>query len=339
MGTQPGALALTLGGVILLAACSSAAGQANLSPSAAPSSPLAGCSLPYLKPVPGAAPYTGAFVSGTGGTWTADPSGQINQSGDLLVTAAKPTLTGSGFGSGDSGSYDAAVKRWLPVGRAHVRADGLAYAYAEPFKASASDALNTATRIHVVSLPEGADRVIYSGSPRTVLAYQPEGIYTAAVTYYSDRTPSDVERIDPSTGARSQMPNGVVFVVIDRGVEWTDGFRIMPTRLDRIEASTGTSQNWVETQGEGWIWFVGLDSNGHPLVDVSQGTTSDWKLFVYTAPQTRTAIADLKVHQLGISDSHGTWLAADDGIYLLGPDLKLVKVSDVTGGNVSGPCI
>src|SRR5258708_39332245 len=88
------------------------------------------CRLPYIKPASlgsGSAPFTGGFISGTQGLWTSDPAGQINQSGDLLVTGAKPTLTGSGFGSDDAVSYNAAIKRWLPVRGAQVRGDRLAY--------------------------------------------------------------------------------------------------------------------------------------------------------------------------------------------------------------------
>lgn len=287
----------------------------------------------------GGPPFTGGFVSGAQGGWTADPGGQVTQTGDSLITSAKPTLTGSAFSSSDAVSYDAVVKRWLPVAAAQVRPDGLAYAYAEPYKANPSDALKDATRIHVISLSDGTDRVIYSGPPREVLAYQPEGIYVAAVRYYSgDSSGSGMWRLDPTTGASTQLPNGVGFRLISSGTAWTDYWVIMPTHLDRINVSTGTVQRWVDTQGEGWIWFVGLDSSGNPLVDVSQETNSNWRLFVYTAPQTRTLIAGVSVHQIGIADSHGTWLAGDDGIYLLVPGPILEKVSSVSGGNVAGGC-
>jgi hypothetical protein len=287
----------------------------------------------------GSAPFAGGFVGGPQGLWTADPAGQVNQSGSLLVTSAKPTLTGSGQSSFDGVSYDAAVKRWVPVPYALVRGDGLAYTYAEPFKASSSDSLNNATRIHVVSLRDGTDRVIYSGSPRLVLAYEPEGIYIAAIAYYSGDSPaSGMWRLDPATGASTQLPNGVGFRQIRQGIAWTDYWVITPNRLVRIDVATGNSQTWVDTHGEGWIWFVGLDFNGNPLVDVSQGMNSNWRLFVYTAPDAGTLIAGVNVHQEGITDRYGTWLAGDDGIYLLKPGPKLEKVSNVTGGNVAGPC-
>lgn len=298
------------------------------------------CRLPYVKPASlgfGSAPFIGGFVSGAQGLWTADSAGQINQSGDLLVTSAKPTLTGSGSGSDDSSSYDRTINRWLPVRNDQVRADGLSYTYAEPFKVNPGDAQYTGTRIHVVSLPDGADRVIYSGSPRDPIAYQPEGIYVVVVPH-PDGPASEMWLMNPTSGTSTQLPNGVGFRLISHGIAWTDYWVIMPRGLARIDVSTGASQTWVDASGEGWIWFVGLDSNGNPLVDVSEGTNSNWRLFVYTAPQTRTLLGQVSITQIGTTDSHGTWLAGRDGIYLLESVPQLVKVSDVTGGNVAGAC-
>ena len=65
----------------------------------------------------------------------------------------------------------------------------------------------------------------------------------------------------------------------------------------------------------------------------------DNSLYIFTAPLKGTLIADVNVTYFGSTDSHGTWLAGEDGLYLLVPGPKLRKVSDVTGGNVAGPCI
>ncbi len=234
-------------------------------------------------------------------------------------------------------SYDAAIKRWLPVRSQQVRKDGLAYAYAEPFRADPSDASYTATRIHVVSLPDGADRVIESGPPREVLAYQAEGIYVTAPRFGSEGA-TGLWRLDPESGAATQLPNGTPFRTVDRGIAWTDHLTITPTRLDRIDVATGAAKNWVDTQSEGWIWFVGLDAGGHPLVNVVRNDDKSERLYVYTAPQTRTLLAQAGFHQPGTIDAHGTWLAGEDGVYLVTKGPKLEKVSNATGGNVAGPC-
>jgi hypothetical protein len=61
-------------------------------------------------------------------------------------------------------------------------------------------------------------------------------------------------------------------------------------------------------------------------------------LFVYTTLQLSVPIANVGFNHVGIADSHGTWAVGEDGIYLLDPNDKLTKVSDVTGGNVAGGC-
>ena len=254
--------------------------------------------------------------------------------------AVAPTLKGSAFSSWDVGSYDLALKRWLPVRRSQVRGDGLAYAYAEPYKANASDPLENSTRIHVVSPADGSDRVIYSGPPRVVVDYESDGIYVAAANYYhGEGYGVGLWRLDPGTGAATEIPSGVAFEVLDRGVGWTDNGTIMTHSLIRFDLSSGSQQQWGLDGDSGWAAFVGLDGKGYPLVDLHIFTTpTSATLFVYSAPQSRTAIASVAFESLGVTDRHGTWLAGADGIYLLDANDKLAKVSNETGGSVAGGC-
>jgi hypothetical protein len=280
-------------------------------------------------------------VQSSHGLWATDPKGGISKSGDFFITDSQPTLKGSAFSSDDTGAYDFALGSWLPVRGAQVRSDGLSYAYAEPFKAQASDSLNDATRVHVVSLADGSDRVIYSGAPRAVVAYESGGVYVTAVGYYSGEGGSGLWRLDEATGVSTQLPNvqkGWIEAV-DKGIAWTDGATIMPRTLTRLDLSSGSQQTWANVGEEGWIWFAGLDTQGSPLVNlIPIPATGPGVLFVYTTPTGRTPIASVGLHQVGVTDSHGTWLAGDDGIYLLDVNDKLTKVSDVTGGTVSGGC-
>jgi hypothetical protein len=342
-------VAVGLAGLVFLPACDGAPTNSSQTvastsrhPSPTATAPARGavaasfpsCTLPYVLGSLDSGSFAGGFVSGSRGQWTADPAGQVTKSGDLLITSAQPTLSGEGFSSWDSVSYDAAVKRWLPAAASHVRSDSFAYAYEEPYPTTPGT-LNDATRIHVVSLRDGTDRVIYSGLPRQILAYEPEGIYVTRPRYGSEGA-TDLWLLDATSGIAKRLPNGQPFVTIDHGTAWTDGLNIAPTTLDRIDVVTGGSQNWVNIDGEGIIWIVGLDSSGNPIVDIDQFDDS-W-LYVYTAPQTRTLLATVTVRRLVVTDSHGTWLAAEDGIYLLKPGQRLEKVSSVTGGTVAGAC-
>ena len=183
----------------------------------------------------------GGFVEGPQGVWTADPRGGISKSGNFYVTDVVPTLKGTAFSSWDVGSYDLALKRWLPVRRSQVRGDGLAYAYAEPYKANASDPLENSTRIHVVSPADGSDRVIYSGPPRSVVDYESDGIYVTAAHYYAGEGYGvGLWRLDPRTGAATEIPNGVAFEVLDHGIGWTDSGSIMTRSLIRFDLSSGS---------------------------------------------------------------------------------------------------
>jgi hypothetical protein len=280
-------------------------------------------------------------VQGNLGLWTGDSNGGISKSGDFFITDAQPTLKGSAFSGDDSGAYDHALRRWLPVKRAQVRSDGLAYAYAEPFKPRPSDSLNSITRIHVVSVVDGSDRVIYSGAPRVVVAYEADGIYITAVRYYSGEGGSGLWRLDQTTGASTEIPNvqkGWIEAV-DKGIAWTDGASTTPRALTRLDLSSGSQQTWANVGDEGWVELVGLDSHGNPLVELNRvPATTPGVLLVYTTPQSRVPIANVGFNHVGVTDSHGTWLAGEDGIYLLDPNDKLTKVSDVTGGNVAGGC-
>ena len=299
------------------------------------------CRLSYVKgQAGGAGNLVGGFLEGAQGIWTADPRGGITKSGNFYVTDLAPTLKGSAFSSWDVGSYDLVLKRWLPVRRSQVRPDGLTYAYAEPYKANASDPLENSTRVHVVSVADGSDRVIYSGPPRTVVDYESEGIYITAAHYYAgEGYGNGLWRLDPATGAATEIPNGIPFEVLDHGIGWTDSGAIMTKSLIRLDLASGSQQQWGVDGDSGWAAFVGLDGKGNPLVDLHIfAAPTSATLFVYTAPQSRRPIASVGFEELGVTDRRGTWLAGADGIYLLDANDNLVKLSDVTGGTLAGGC-
>jgi hypothetical protein len=175
-----------------------------------------------------------------------------------------------------------------------------------------------------------------------VIAFEPEGIYAAGRKYYSgDNSLNGLWRLDPISGASSEISNLQAgwIEVQDHGIAWTDGGGTLYHGLTRMDLSSGNQQSWEDLGESGWIWFPGLDSQGNPLVvQFLPGGTDVGGLFAYTAPGVNVLIARASFRQLSITDSHGTWLGGDDGIYLLDANDRLTKVSDVTGGTVAGAC-
>jgi hypothetical protein len=286
---------------------------------------------------------TGGFVSGSG-NWSADPNGGLSESNYVVTTDAAPKL--KGFSSPDQSvdSYSAAAKRWLPVGLNQVRSDGLAYAYGEPNPNAASPGDGY---VHIVSTIDGSDRRIDVGSPgpATLLAYQPEGVYFVLGPFF-DFAPKNLWLLDPSSGSARAVRSGVAFNVIHRGMAWSDGWTIMPTKLTRYDVTTGDSRTWVDLgpvgpDSPGWISFVALDADGNPIVDISRNPTPmSGTLYNFAQPDGPVALGAAPFVRLyaDATDNQGTWFTAANGIYLLQTNNVLVKVSNVTGGFVAGPC-
>ena len=94
----------------------------------------------------------------------ADPAGLItnNVSSSLLRTGQSPVLSGdSGLGTGLP-FYDAAERRWLPVGAGQVSPDGSHYAYVD----RSSSASSKLMQVHVVDVTRAVDRT-FSFAPPT----------------------------------------------------------------------------------------------------------------------------------------------------------------------------
>jgi hypothetical protein len=293
------------------------------------------CRLPYI-PSSVSSSVSGGWIEGTDGHFTADPAGGYSFTPEgTPSTIARPVLTGS-FAD-QRGSYDSAVKRWLPVSRDAVRGDGLAYAYAEAYKAKPSDALESLTRIHVVSLVDGSNRVIFAGGPYIVLAYEQDGIYISRVFYYAGEGDSGLWRLDPATGSAVQLFASAYFTHIENGIGWTLNAGIEPSVLARVDLKTGSTQTWADLGSTGGLFFIGLDGNGLPLVQESFGNTS--VLLHFASPMNGKSISNASFFAAAVTDIHGTWLGASDGIYLYNAG-ALEKVSSLGNwGYPAGACI
>ena len=231
------------------------------------------------------------------------------------------------------------MRRWLPVPSNLVRSDGLAYAYAEGYKANPKDQLESRTHIHVVSLPSGADRIIYSGGPYQVLAWEPEGLYLVAVHYYASQGSSGLWRLNPKTGAVVKLYDHVYFTAVGGGIGWALNTGLTPSTLSRVDLATGTTQEWVNTGGQGWINFMGTDKSGHPFVSIQATGGLPSQLMLYPAPHQARSLGSFSLgYTTSAMDAHGQWFGGQDGIYLYTDELGLKKVSNVGQGIAAGPC-
>lgn len=294
--------------------------------------PSLNCRLPY-------ATKTGnGFISFPSGVWTVDPSGATHKEGAYDVTDAALTLRGtSAFWSGTA-SFDSVVNRWLPVRREQVSPDGHAYSYLE----EADTSQGRFFHLHRVSLPDGIDRVIFSGATDAVLGWNSDGIILTTTPGEGLGHPLTV--VDPATGASRQLSGTRGFELLDGTVAWADDGYIMPSHIYREDLAAGTVETWLDFSSQGSLNLIGLDVSGHPIVTAEHWTgvpqaspLGPAQTYVLSAPTTALPVGVVPSGDIGLTDSHGTWLATPDGLYFLDDYDHLFKVSDL-GGNVAGSC-
>ena len=295
------------------------------------------CRLPY------ATNAGNGFITFPGGDWFVDPTGAMHQEkylGDLFfeVTDTSPTLRGTSvFWSGNS-AFDSVINRWLPVRREQVSPDGSAYAYVEEQDNSEGRFFH----LHYVTLPDGNDSVIFSGATDGILGWNSDGIILTTTPGEGLGNPLTV--VEPPAGRALQIPGTRGFELLVGTKAWTDDGYVMPSHIYREDLSTGTVETWLDFSSQGSLNFLGLDLSGHPIASVQKWTGSPQasplgpvSLQVFFTPSNSQVVGPGLRGDIGLNDSHGTWLGTTDGLYLLDPQDRLYKVSNLSG-NAAGPC-
>jgi hypothetical protein len=320
---------------LLIAGCSGGASSSpsppRTSPTASATPRLSASPAPVQVPtcrVPVASSATGAnqmagFISLPSGTFQTDAGARMlfDTGRSRVYTVQTPVLYG------DSGAtWDPAFRRWLPVAKAQVLSDGSAYVYTR-------EATPTPQRneIHLVTVATGADRVVYNQDAYDAFAYVPEGI---VLMFHLNGTDGahGLWLLDPGTGSLKAFPNGAQawWVVMGDGGAWSysvDGNRFGSSELARLDLASGTVATWfsvtstppVPLAGSRSVHVIGFDASLHPIVEVYVfgGTPEVW---LAPAPAHATRLSGLSLSdftpQLGERDSHGTWIAGADGLYL-----------------------
>ena len=334
--------------VFVLAACGGT--SANPTPAAAPTSSASAQGMPCRLAFTDFK-ATG-FIRYPNGTFTSDPSAAIQpdpSSYGFAYTVATPALRG--IAGNGSETFDLKFSRWLPVPFELVSPDSSEYMYSELIPNPATQGLGgpppLGTRVHVVDVATGKDKVVYQSTEvLSAASFRPEGIYLSQPSLVADSpVPFYLWLVDPATGSARKLLGGQTIgpgsSFLAAGTLWimvTDPNNPKGTpKLVRVNLSDGSQSTWFEPTS-GFAQLLGLDGLGRPVVSSFSGTNGDpGKTWVVTAANTMLPIADQGFTGQLVADDRGLWLTGN-GVFLYPPGRPLGKVSTIVGGWILGGC-
>jgi hypothetical protein len=296
------------------------------------------CRLPVLM-VPQEGNFQGAFITFPASTMAPDPAGLItnNVSSSLLRTGQSPVLSGdSGLGTGLP-FYDAAERRWLPVGAGQASPDGSHYAYVDRSSLASSKLM----QVHVVDVTRAVDRTFSFVPPTPGATWTQVADFDGAgvsLVYGNGQSYSDhgVWRLDATTG-RVASPAQVANVEsVQAGIAWVGlndphdpnppgGGQSFDT-LIAVNLATSMRTVWAYKPGS-IISLASVDASGHPTVtlldppDYVSGTTER-----LVAPGTADFVYTDLDHWSVQADGNRLWFGNDRGVYLYTPAAGMQKV-------------
>lgn len=322
---------------IILAGCGGSVSTAQPSPT--PNPGALNCRLPV------------ALTTASGGKDAAFiefPQGKLTMAGNPSFGATQ--LRGYG-----APAYDQPLTTWLPVPPAYVSPDGARYAYTD---ADWSAGIPTTTRVHVVDVSSGHDRVVLDTGAYEVVAFTATGVFLVHHLPQTDSSDS-LWLLNPDTGAlRNLTTAGTEWFTVGADAAWsgdlvpgdTTAGKIQADRLLRLDLRTGAVTPWFYRQGQ-QITVLGLDPQGRPLVEVGSETRTE--LWLITAANAATLINAgggwgtvdaVSPSWPVVVDSHGVWMNTSRGIALYRPGSRTVELvypsppGAASGTVISGAC-
>lgn len=290
-------------------------------------------------------PLQGGFLSFPSGKITQDPAGRMQwgtTDPNSVDTLAAPVLHGGELGPTQL-AYDRVSRRWLPSARELISPDGSAYAYSEPAKLPVGP--GTPTRIHVVTVATGADRVVYSGGTKDApIDFAGEGIYMVGARW--EASPVGLRLLDPQSGTVRVIATAGDWTVIAAGAAWGINAELVglgsnPDRIDRLDLTSGAVTTWYEAPADRWVMPIGQDFDGSPLIGVFTASTvagpqveDVYRLegpaqvrYLFTGAATTQFITPGNF----TTDSHGLWFATLNGLMLYNDRVGLRLVAEDRG--------
>ena len=280
---------------------------------------------------------TGGFIQFPSGTVTPDPA-----AAGLSVARFGRELVGNSYVH----YYDRAAKRWLPVSRNAVSADGTHYGYADRAVDGQADPQARAS-FHLVDVGTGVELSFDDGpwaAPYEILDYASEGIYL--VTPFGGS--NGLWLMAPKTSATTQVAdlanvqgsggNKVFWLGAINPADPKPIAGVTPDQVDRLSLVDGTRVPWFYRPGSS-AHFVSQDVAGHPIV-IAGGVSGQQEFVILDQPGSGRSIWTTgdKVPAIGspISDSHGVWFGSPDGIFLYSQTHGVQKVSNQPGYPANG---
>jgi len=177
---------------------------------------------------PSPAPCKLAVIDGSPGFLTV-PGGQFTAAPD----------------AGDGIYYDKSLRKWVPVGPPALSADGLESVYI--------DGDTKTSKVHLVDLRSGNDRVVASGGPWQVAGLSPDAVYVMRVEY-----------VETNAYGRLAIGQGLWQVPLD-----------------------GSAPVQLTSDARAWLWFAdGAVYGGGSTADVAGGPNDIVRFDVQTMRQT-----------------------------------------------------
>ena len=270
-------------------------------------------------------------------------------------------------------AYLAGAGAWVPVLPRAIAPDQRAYVEARaPRPANAPPT----TSLFLVDVKTKSERPLFTardGEMAFVLAFTSEGIYVTTMSSIGGSLSTELQLIDPVTGAHRLVPGAGaaageqrIWMAVSGDAAW--GMVITnvqqtqtqpPMKLVRLNLKDGSAVDWYVAPGP--FIVAGFDGDKHPiLLSFGQsGTTPSASLALLTAPNHLVALeakggSFLGGRGTGITDAHGTWFGSGDGnVWLYSSARGLEKVASIppqAGGTgqpydphawrtIAGPCV
>jgi hypothetical protein len=240
------------------------------------------------------------IIAGSAGAFISLPDGAVTIDHSIALDLYK-----GGYGY----TYDALVRRWVPVPGSALSPDGRSYAYIAQTTGVPGEMTTISVRTH--DIVAGKDRVVWEGSGSFMgpdqVTWLPSGIYFSAVlvpysgtngaafpsVYVSDPNhPGAPQRVGPNPAAQPPLPGQYdysgpdLFTFFGGGAAWATGNRISkatpspdkppapgafgPDRVLRMDLRDGSVSTWYSVSGTELVSVIGLDEHGRPILALFQ---------------------------------------------------------------------